>query len=452
MVTDKSGKQETSKNNQNVFQRLVRARSGISLKTALIVPFVLQIFGTVGLVSYLSLKNSQEAVTKVVSELRGEISDRIKLHLHDYLEYPHLINRNNEQAIRVGTLNLNQPNTIARKFWQQKQIFKDVNVIYLGNEKGGYLGVDTTNKITISKNYQAGQLLTYNTEDRGRPFGIPELGQPDYDARVRPWYKKTRNRKRFQWSDIYTYNDGSNIAIAATRPFYNNGKFAGVLAADISLKQITNFLQKMRVGKTGQVFIVERDGVVVASSTDEETYYKKGNKIERLIAANSNSALMRESIQFLKQRFGSLKNIKKTQQLEFDIEGKGQFLQVTTFQDEYGLDWLIVIVIPEADFMSQINESQRNTILLSLLALIIVIVISVITARRISQPVSRLKQAVRNITEGKWEGTETVKGSRIYEVGELAHSFNNMAHQLHESFESLENKNQELERLDKLKD
>ncbi|MEO0844320.1 MAG: ATP-binding protein, partial [Cyanobacteria bacterium J06643_5] len=110
------------------------------------------------------------------------------------------------------------------------------------------------------------------------------------------------------------------------------------------------------------------------------------------------------------------------------------------------------MVIPEADFMEEIHQNQQNTILLCLLPLITSIVICIITARRISQPISRLNEAVKRITEGNWEGTESVKGSRIDEVGELATSFNSMSHELHESFDYLEEKNEELERLDKLKD
>ncbi|MBV6624845.1 MAG: response regulator [Rivularia sp. (in: Bacteria)] len=452
MVADKLDSQAENQQKRGFFQKLGKSVNRLPLRTVLIVPFVLQIFGTVGLVGYLSFKNSQEAVHEVVSELRNEISNRIELHLHDYLESPHLINANNQQGLRIGMLSLKQPDIIARQFWQQKQVFNNVNVIYLGNENGGYVGVDATNKITTTKNFQAGQLLIYNTEGRGRPFGIPELGNPNYDARLRPWYTKIKTRKRPTWSDIYTYSDGSDIAIAAARPLYNNGEFAGVLAADLSLKQISDFLRDVKVGKTGKTFIIERNGKIVGSSTGEKIYFKKANKIERLSASDSNSTLVSKSAEFLQKEFGNLSNIKKTQQLEFDIKGERHFLQATPFKDDYGLDWLIVVAVPEADFMAHINESQRNTILLCLLALIITIIVGIITARRISRPIARLNKAAKDITEGNWEGTETVKGSRISEVGELANSFNTMAHQLHESFETLEEKNNELERLDKLKD
>jgi hypothetical protein len=41
-------------------------------------------------------------------------------------------------------------------------------------------------------------------------------------------------------------------------------------------------------------------------------------------------------------------------------------VQVAPFQDDRGLDWLIVIVVPEADFMEQITANTHLTIVLCL--------------------------------------------------------------------------------------
>lgn len=451
MVADKLGDRATGKNNKGFFQKLATVGKRIPLRTVLVVPFVLQIVGTVGIVQYLSFKNSREAVGDVVSQLRSEISDRIEQHLSDYLEKPHSINQNNLLSHQIGLMNLNSQDALAQQFWQQRKVF-DVNAVYFGNSRGGYVGAEPLNKIAITKNFTGGQFLFYDSNAEGAKIGTPKLVKEDYDSRIRPWYTASVSKGSSTWSNIYTYSDGTDIAIAAATPVYENKKLLGVLSVDLSLNQINDFLRAIEVGKSGKTFIVERNGKLVASSTQEKTYFKQGNDFTRLNASQSNSPLVRESIEFLEEKFGNLNNIKSTQQLEFKIEDKGQLLQVTTFKDEYGLDWLIVIIIPEADFMAQINANQRNTLLLCLFALVVALIIGIITARRISQPISRLNKVAKDITEGKWERAETVQDSRIDEVGQLASSFNKMTHQLHQSFETLEEKNQELERLDKLKD
>jgi hypothetical protein len=60
----------------------------VSLRTALIFPFVLQIFAIAGLLGYLSWRNGQKAVNDVAVQLRSEISDRIKQNLDTYLDTP----------------------------------------------------------------------------------------------------------------------------------------------------------------------------------------------------------------------------------------------------------------------------------------------------------------------------------------------------------------------------
>ena len=57
----------------------------LSLRSILVIPFVLQVSAAVGLIGYLSVRNGQQAVNDLASQLRGEVSDRIHQHLDSYL-------------------------------------------------------------------------------------------------------------------------------------------------------------------------------------------------------------------------------------------------------------------------------------------------------------------------------------------------------------------------------
>lgn len=67
----------------------------VSLRLILVVPFILQIFAAVGLTGWLSVRNGQEAVNNVATQLRSEVSERINQKLNEYLEAPHLVNQIN---------------------------------------------------------------------------------------------------------------------------------------------------------------------------------------------------------------------------------------------------------------------------------------------------------------------------------------------------------------------
>ena len=57
--------------------KLVKLSGKLSLRSVLVLPFILQIFTAVGLTGYFSLQNGQRAVNDVASQLRLEISNRI---------------------------------------------------------------------------------------------------------------------------------------------------------------------------------------------------------------------------------------------------------------------------------------------------------------------------------------------------------------------------------------
>ena len=173
MVAEKFENQPAN-DDRGFFGKLAGLRNRIPLRTVLIVPFVLQIFGTVALVEYFSFKNSQEAVSDIVSQLRSEISSRIDLHLRDYLEAPHLINQNNLKSYQINLIDINNQDSLARYFWKQKQVF-DVNAVYFGNRRGGYVGAEPENKIAITRDFVSGNCLFCNSEDRGSKVGLPKL-------------------------------------------------------------------------------------------------------------------------------------------------------------------------------------------------------------------------------------------------------------------------------------
>jgi len=71
-----------------------------------------------------------------------------------------------------------------------------------------------------------------------------------------------------------------------------------------------------------------------------------------------------------------------------------------------------------------------------LAALVVAVSIGIHTSRWVTNPILRLNTAAKNIAKGEWD--KTVESQRSDELGELAKSFNSMAQQLQQSFETLE--------------
>ena len=427
----------------------------VPIRITLIVPFVVQIFGVVSLVGYISMRNGQRAVNDVVTQLLNEQVARVEQSLQTYLRVPHQVNKINAAAIRNGQLDLENTSQLENYFWQQLQIFDVLTFTGLGLENKVNLGAErfdngtlTVRVSTVESNYI---FETYSTNQFGERVEL--LSSIKFDPRTRPWYKAAVVRGQPIWSEIYPNTAGITAYLGASMPFYNlQGKLQGVLLTNINLSQIGDFLGGLKVGKTGQVFIIERSGMLVATSTGEKPFHttNKAYGAQRVKATESQNNLTKATAKYLAKEFNFNKSINSQQYLEFKFHGQREFINVKPFQDKYGLDWLIVVVIPETDFLEQIYQQTKITIVLCLLALLLATAIGVLTSRWLVQPILQLKDAATALSEGEFN--QIINLQREDEVGVLGKAFNSMAFQLRNSFDILRTKNEQLERLDKLKD
>ncbi len=421
----------------------------LPLRTVLVVPFVLQIAAAVGLVGYLSFKNGQRTVNDLAGQLTNEIFARIQDNLNLYLAAPHQINQSNAAAIRLGQLNFQNLAEWEPLFFEQIQIFDSVSSIVLGSEQKGFIGVEIRANpplvVMFSDKSTGYKLETYAASDRGKRLQRIS-NTPNYDPRVRPWYTDSVKAKKLTWSRIFPQLDTKDLTLAAVMPVYDRkGKLEGVVNSSLHLAEVGNFLSKLKIGKTGQSFIVDRDGMLVATSTGEKLARFEGGKLARIKAVESSNLVTQVTAKYLLEQFGELRKIRAAENFKFDIDGKSQFLQVLPFADNKGLDWLIVVAVPEADFMEQVNANTRMTVLLCLAALLAASAIGFFTARWIVKPILRLNKSAQALARGEWE--REIELDRSDEVGELAKSFNSMAEQLQGTLAALATQNAQMKTL-----
>ncbi|MEG4963778.1 PAS domain S-box protein [Microcoleus sp. K4-B3] len=421
----------------------------VPIRIVLVVPFALQTFAAVGLTGWLSLRNGRIAVNDVATQLRTEVTSRIQQHIYTYIKTPHQINQLNLDAIRLGILNVQDAENLQRYFSKQIKTFDKISYIQFASQQKDFIGVERLDdgklQVQISNQSTGYNFYSYAPSEFGEPTQLLKTTL-NYDPRVRPWYIAPVRAGKATWSKIYTYFDAPKLAITAAQPVYGeDGKLIGILGADLTLSKISQFLKTLKIGKSGQTFIVERSGQLVANSTLEPPFIVSNGVPKRIVAASSKNFLIRSTARYLTERFGDLRKIDRSRQLDFTIDGQRQFLQVTPLSDSRGLDWLIVVAVPEADFMERINANTRYTVLLCFGALVVATAIGALTSRWIVVPIQRLSKAAEALSRGEWDGMAVdprlmASVEREDEVGVLARSFNTMAGQLEESFTTLEDR------------
>ncbi|MBW4694402.1 MAG: methyl-accepting chemotaxis protein [Lyngbya sp. HA4199-MV5] len=422
-------------------------RDKLSIRVLIVTVFVIPIVGAVGLTGWLSIRNGQQAVSELAGKLQTEASKRVSVHLDSYLSVPHQVNQINMDAVELGMVSLQDFNKLGKYFWRQMKVF-DIGYSNFANKDGEFIGVerlDNGNLLIneVSQVSTGGKLHVYQTDQAGDRTKLDSV--KTYDPREEAWYADAARIGKPLWTQIYQWEDKPEImSISSSFPVYAaGGKFVGVIGIDLILTQISSFLNTLNVSPSAKVFIIEQNGLMVANSGKEPAYKVVQGKPQRVSAENSTDPLISAAAQYLKTTYGVPGNIKNSQLTSFNFKGERQFVQVTPWKDQWGLDWRIVVVTAESDFMAQINTNTRNTIALCGVALVLSTLLGLMASRHLTSPLVRLSQASQAIASGDLNQTVAVEG--LGEMRVLSRSFNQMATQLRESFTALETVNKELE-------
>ncbi|MBE9561938.1 MAG: HAMP domain-containing protein, partial [Proteobacteria bacterium] len=122
-----------------------------------------------------------------------------------------------------------------------------------------------------------------------------------------------------------------------------------------------------------------------------------------------------------------------------DVEGNN-YLAVTKI---VGPDWYFVTVYPKSLLAGLAFDTACFILFLGVISLLIEItVLFLVLRKQVAQPLQKFLGATQQIATGNFniEATQHLPLTREDEIGELAHSFNNMAGQLKTSFDTLDAK------------
>ena len=221
------------------------------LRTTLVVPFVLQITITVGLVGYFSFRNGQEAVEKLANKLAQEKSARIESHVLEYFDKPQTIVKMTYAGIKSGNLDLNNLESFRRFFWQVVSQEKLDNYVYLGTADGKFVGVERKEDETVVYKVRDQNTFpnreTYLLDEQGNPQKL--LKSSEYDPLNRPWYKEGSKIQQSGWSPVFASfsRKNSSLEVSPIRPIFDaDGQILGVISMNLRLVNIANYLKTTR--------------------------------------------------------------------------------------------------------------------------------------------------------------------------------------------------------------
>lgn len=424
----------------------------LSLQFVVLGTFLLLTFIATTMVGVFAFRNSRRAVNEVSAQLRVEIDTRIQDHLKNFFRVPRQLNRANAVALARGALDPDDPDALMRHFHDQVSIFESVTSINFGNRHGGLAnsgreGAGGERYEIVTVDFAAGPFLKYAVDRDYNRVALVDM-VPHFDARERPWYQDAVARDGDTWSEVYLLATGQDMSFSVSRPVYRDGDLLGVVGVNLFVSHVNDFLATVQVGESGQSFIMERSGMLIAASTGEQPFAVEDDGMPRqqnpaVAAWEPLTAAAAEALSLCCDDLGAMSS---PREFVFFRDGVRYFGRVSILPPHAGPDWLIVTVIPESDFMDRIHAGNRTTIALIGLMLLVISGAGLVLTHKIIGPVANLTRSVRSLADGEWRG-ETLRHSRIREISVLSDAFFRMAEQLQHTIRALALKNQELEQV-----
>ncbi|WP_158409471.1 EAL domain-containing protein [Gloeocapsa sp. PCC 73106] len=286
------------------------------------------------------------------------------------MEQPHRLNQVNLNAVNLNLLNIQDFSLLHHYFLKEVKSFEAISAIQVGTESGEYFGIvlleDNTPTVEVKTSEMPNDKYVYAIDEKGdRTEQVIGMAK-NYDPRLRDWYKKAKLYQQPVWSDIYQYasNTSYQLGMMAVHSIFNSeGKILGVFGCDVALTHISRFLNKISVEAPELIFIIEPSELLVATSDMSPLFLVEEEKIIRLKATESNNPLLKAATLYLKKYFGDLDLITNSHHLEFSLDNQMVFLELIPLKDNYGLNWLIILVASEFNFIKNVDEQVRGSLL-----------------------------------------------------------------------------------------
>ena len=405
-----------------------------SLRQQLVLPFVILIIfvaGSIGWVSYRSGEQAVETLTRrVLIDLVERIGATTEQHLSGALTALQSISPDPATVPKVQPFS-DDLRLLEERFWAASGLFMDVNnYVYFCGVDGRFIGVNRIKRdfvklfVRESGASSRSQFEVLAPGDRERL-----IGADNFDGRLRPWYINATQHSGPVWSEVYSDYTSKEPTITLAKTVYRSDQsLAGVLATDVTLKTLTGLLRSLSVSEHGIAYVIDRAGLMVATSGDELPFDVQNGVPHRQQASAMHTALIRESALRIAQwrTQGGKSNTPLTS--TFPTDGGTIEFAAAHLGQQYGVDWISVVAVPRADFMGGVTRGVIQSVAIALVCVAITLLIGLTVLNRMLQDLQKLSAAARKIGNG--EILPRLNITRSDEIGLLAKTFTEMEHNL----------------------
>lgn len=399
-----------------------------SLRAILIVPYVSLVVGLAALIAYLSYTAGERAVLTISAKFLTETVGRISLAIDQQLLGSDAVL---EAAFPNGVFVSSDLNDdvagLRNRFWVATSIHTNPNnYVYFANPAGQNFGLirhtQSEGELRFKMKPESNRSLFFFTGANGESTYLRDEDK-FYDPRTRPWYQVGMKTKENTWTPPYIDFRTNELIVTRVRQVLSkDGEIAGVVATDVSLHSIGEFLRGIETSDSGLAFIMETSGELIGTSLDESLVQMQGDQKTRLNAKDVKSPLLRSVVRRMQNTDWKVATQAKAQSFNFvDETGERIHIAYDRVRNNAGLEWIIVVAVPSSDFMGEVNSNVKRTAFIGLIAVIIGVALGFKILNWVALDLKQLTDASLKLGSGLADATLNIQ--RNDEIGLLADNF-----------------------------
>jgi methyl-accepting chemotaxis protein len=349
-----------------------------TIKMKLIIPITILLILSFGfIILFTGWKAEQATRNNVTEQTQGivkELKNSTELFLQKYEESVQLLSES-QQVIEYGTAATENSSPWERQTADRNlqqilnrytEMYKDALHVYMALPDQSFKMVPAAN--------------------------IPE----NYNPSSEEWFQSaSKSKKEAVWSRPYKNATGAYV-ITVSKAVYSGSELIGVIGVDINLTSLTNRINDLNIGYNGYPLIIAKNGDAIVHP---------GEKGKNVTADPFMKAIL---------------NGKKENGSVTDKDRKRLFVYSTINRTE----WKIGAVYNEDELLSLSKQMSWIILVTAVSVLFVSITVIIYISGRITQPLQKLNQSVREVAKGNLHTRAEVRGSD--EVAELGSNLNDM--------------------------
>jgi len=221
------------------------------------------------------------------------------------------------------------------------------------------------------------------------------------DYSDRQYYKDIIAGKKLSWQTLIGKTSKKPALVLAV-PIKNGDRLVGVIAAAMTIDEISSNIANWRQGDTGLAFLVDEKGFVISHPNKQYVSKRKNLNSHPLIAG------------FRKKGWRTITSTFN------ETDGQPAFGHVRS--NNYG--WALVLQQEEGEVFAAYNRTQEFALILLASTVVLVLIIAWFSARAIVTPIRKLTDAAERMSLGELNVKIDVKSKD--EIGLLAQAVGRM--------------------------